>query len=71
MGMAYSFCSADEKEYVKNIQQSINVQIPVVEDHPYPLDPEAKPEIHKKKTASKHKKGRKGAGSKKKKKRWY
>jgi ATP-dependent RNA helicase RhlE len=71
MGMAYSFCSADEKEYIKNIQQSIHVQIPVVEDHPYPLDPKAKPEIHKKKTGSKHKKGRKGAGSKKKKKRWY
>jgi len=71
MGMAYSFCSADEKEYIRHIQQSIHIQIPVEEDHPYPLDPKAKPEIHKKKAGSKHKKGRKGAGSKKKKKRWY
>lgn len=71
-GTSYSFCSADEKAYVKTIQQVINVQIPVEEHHPYPLDPKAKPEIHKKKEgASKHKKGRKGEGAKKKKKRWY
>ncbi|OMP31093.1 DEAD/DEAH box helicase [Mangrovimonas sp. DI 80] len=72
IGHAYSLCSADEKTYIKSIQQLINVQIPVEEDHPYPLDPKAKPEVHRsKKTGSKHKKGRKGEGSKKKKKRWY
>lgn len=72
IGTSYSFCSADEKAYVKTIQQLINVQIPVEENHPYTLDPKAKPEVHKsKKTGSKHKKGRKGEGSKKKKKRWY
>ncbi len=71
-GTSYSFCSADEKAYVKTIQQVINVQIPVEDHHPYPLDPKAKPEIHKKKEgASKHKKGRKSEGAKKKKKRWY
>lgn len=71
-GMSYSLCSADEKVYVKTIQQLINVQIPIEEHHPYPLDPKAKPEVHKsKKTGSKHKKGRKGEGSKKNKKRWY
>ncbi|WP_163514689.1 DEAD/DEAH box helicase [Gelidibacter japonicus] len=71
-GNSYSFCSADEKAYVKSIQQLINIQIPVEEDHPYPLDPKAKPIIHtSKKTGSKHKKGRKGQGSKSKKKRWY
>ncbi|SDS72456.1 ATP-dependent RNA helicase RhlE [Formosa sp. Hel1_31_208] len=69
-GNSYSFCSADEKSYVKNIQQLINVQIPIAEDHPYPLDPKAKPIVHKKQ-GSKYKKGRKGEGSKKKKKRWY
>jgi len=69
-GMAYSMCSADEKTYVKTIQQLINVQIPVEEDHPYPLDPKAKPIVHKKQ-GSKHKKGRKGQGSKGRKKRWY
>ena len=72
VGTSYSFCSADEKTYVKTIQQLINVQIPVEDNHPYPLDPKAKPEVHKSKnTGSKYKKGRKGEGSKKKKKRWY
>jgi len=71
-GIAYSFCSADEKEYVKAIQQLILLQLDIIEDHPYPLDPKAKPIVHKsKKTGSKHKKGRKSEASKKKKKRWY
>ncbi len=70
VGIAYSFCSADEKSYVKTIQQLINVQIPIEENHPYPLDPKAQPIIHKKK-GSKHRKGRKSEASKKKKKRWY
>ena len=70
IGTSYSFCSADEKSYVKTIQELINVQIPIEENHPYPLDPKAKPIVHKKK-GSKHRKGRKSEASKKKKKRWY
>ena len=71
-GAAYSFCSADEKRYVKSIQQLINLQLDVIDDHPYPLDPKAKAIVHKSKTPkSKHKKGRKSEASKKKKKRWY
>lgn len=71
-GVAYSFCSADEKTYVKSIQQLIGLQLDVIEDHPYPLDPKAKPIAHKSKTKkSKYKKGRKSEASKKKKKRWY
>jgi ATP-dependent RNA helicase RhlE len=69
-GVAYSFCSADEKSYINTIQQAINIQIPVDDNHPYPLDPKAKPIVHKKQ-GSKYKKGRKGEGSKQKKKRWY
>jgi len=69
-GIAYSFCSADEKPYVLGIQKLLHTTIPVDEDHPYPLDPKAKPEVHKKK-GSKHRKGRKSEASKKKKKRWY
>jgi len=69
-GKAYSMCSADEKSYVKTIQNAINVQIPVETEHPYPLDPKAKPAVHKKQ-GSKYKKGRKSEASKKKKKRWY
>ncbi|RNC84929.1 MAG: DEAD/DEAH box helicase [Winogradskyella sp.] len=70
IGAAFSLCSADEKSYIKKIQEAINVQIPIETEHPYPLDPKAKPIVHKKK-GSKYKKGRKGSGSKKKKKRWY
>ncbi len=70
MGKAYSMCSADEKSYIKTIEQYINVQIPIETEHPYPLDPKAKPIVHKKK-GSKYKKGRKSEASKKKKKRWY
>lgn len=69
-GVSYSFCSADEKTYVINIEKLIHKNIFVEEDHPYPLDPKAKPEVHKKK-GSKYKKGRKSEASKKKKKRWY
>ena len=69
-GISYSFCSADEKEYVTIIQKYIGRAIPVIEEHPYLLDPKVTPQVHKKK-GSKYKKSRKGAGSKKNKKRWY
>jgi len=69
-GRALSFCSADEKTYIKDIQKLIGKLIPVEENHPYPLDPKEKPEVHKKQ-GSKYKKGRKSEASKKKKKRWY
>jgi len=69
-GNAYSFCSAEERPYVISIQRLITKIIKVVDDHPYPLDPKEKPQIHKKK-GSKYKKGRKSVASKKKKKRWY
>ncbi len=72
IGTSHSFCSADEKNYVKTIQQLIQIQIDIIDDHPYPLDPKQKPIVHKsKKTGSKHKKGRKSKASKQKKKRWY
>ena len=71
-GTAYSFCAADEKDYITRIQKTIQKSIPVVEDHPFPLSPKAKPQVHKKKKkGSKHKTGRKSAASKKNKKRWY
>lgn len=69
-GVSYAFCGADEKTYIDKIQQLMNVQIMVETEHPYPLDPNEKPIVHKKQ-GSKHKKGRKGDGSKKKKRRWY
>lgn len=36
-GVAVSFCEAEEIPYVKDIQKVIKKQIPVVEDHPYPM----------------------------------
>lgn len=69
-GNSYSFCSSDEKNYVASIQKLTNTLITVEEEHPYPLDPKTKPQVHKKK-GSKHRSGRKSAASKKKKKRWY
>lgn len=70
IGYSYSLCSADEKAYLASIQKLTNTHITVEENHPYPLDPKAKPEVHKKQ-GSKHRPGRKSAASKKKKKRWY
>lgn len=70
-GTAYSFCSADEKNYIAKIQQYIQIDIPVVSQHPYLLDSKATKEIHRTPGKSKHKKGRKSEASKKKKRRWY
>ena len=70
-GNAYSFCSADEKTYIKDIQKLINTAVPVMDEHPYVLDPKAKREVHRTPGKSKHKPGRKSAASKKNKKRWY
>lgn len=71
-GVAYSLCSADEKEYVSRIQKLIHLQLDVVNDHPFPLDLNAKKEVHtSNKKGSKYRKGRKSEASKKKKKRWY
>ena len=69
-GTSYSLCSADEKGYVATIQKLMQRPIDIVDDHPYPLDPTARPEVHKRK-GSKYSKGRKSEASKKNKKRWY
>jgi ATP-dependent RNA helicase RhlE len=36
-GTAYSFCDAEEKEYILDIEKLIGKKIPVIEDHPFPL----------------------------------
>lgn len=36
-GMAISFCDAEEREYIRDIQKLISKNIPVVEDHKYPM----------------------------------
>lgn len=36
-GVAFSFCDAEEKEYLRDINKLIAKNIPVIENHPYPL----------------------------------
>lgn len=36
-GIAFSFCDAEEKEYLKDIFKLINKNIPVIDDHPFPF----------------------------------
>jgi ATP-dependent RNA helicase RhlE len=36
-GVALSFCDIEEKEFLRDIQKLILKQIPVVEDHPFPM----------------------------------
>ena len=36
-GMALSFCCEDEMPYLKDIEKLIRLQIPVMEEHPYPM----------------------------------
>ncbi|MES2690656.1 MAG: DEAD/DEAH box helicase [Bacteroidota bacterium] len=36
-GKAISFCDAEEREYIRDIQKLIGKTIPVVEDHDYPM----------------------------------
>jgi len=69
-GIAFSFCSPDENEYIKNIETLIEKPIKVIDEHPYPI---AKPKNKKTQpnVLSKNKKGRKSEASKKNKKRWY
>ncbi len=69
-GLSYTFCAAEERDYITAIQKLMQRAITIEEDHPYLLDPEAKPQVHKKK-GSKYKKGRKSAASRRNKKRWY
>jgi len=44
-GIAFSFCDHEEKEWLKGIQRLIGKDIPVVEDHPYPMSTVAPKEI--------------------------
>ncbi len=37
-GVALSFCDSEEKEYLKDIYKLISKPIPVVEDHPFPMN---------------------------------
>jgi len=36
-GTAFSFCDAEEKEYLRDVEKLISKRIPVIDNHPYPL----------------------------------
>ena len=37
-GKAISFCDAEEREFLKDIQKLISIRIPLVNDHPFPAE---------------------------------
>jgi ATP-dependent RNA helicase RhlE len=39
-GTAFSFCDAEERSYLRDIEKLISKKIPVVDNHPYPLQDE-------------------------------
>ncbi|HBF87531.1 MAG TPA: DEAD/DEAH box helicase [Bacteroidales bacterium] len=46
-GTAFSFCDAEEKEYLRDIEKLIGKKIPVIDNHPFPLmnhNPEKTPQ---------------------------
>jgi len=74
-GIAISFCSKDEKDYWKDIQKLIKVDVKTITDHPYPWhsgNPEttALPQKNSNRSGGAHK-SRKSNASKQNKKRWY
>ena len=37
-GKAVSFCDVEEREFLRDIQKLISIQIPVIKDHPFPAE---------------------------------
>jgi len=78
-GVALSFCNQEEKEFLKDIQKLINQQIPVIKEHPFPLDENEEIPLPPKQTKNQRKKSKRraehkikeGATHKKPKKRYY
>lgn len=71
-GTAFSFCDAEEKIFLKDIEKLIDKKIPVIEDHPFPLmdhNPEKAPKQQQGKGNSGH--SRPKPARNKKQKKWY
>ena len=74
-GIAISFCGKDEKDYWKDIQKLIKVDVTTINDHPYPWHSgsptaEAGAQKNSNRSGGAHK-SRKSTTSKQNKKRWY
>ena len=56
-GVSISFCSSDEKPYLKDIEKLTKVAVKVIHEHPFPLDLTAekssKPDLRNKKKVKK------------------
>jgi ATP-dependent RNA helicase RhlE len=68
-GIAISFCDAEEKEYLRDIQKLIGKTVPVVKDHPFPMDSSMAAPLHnnapRKTSAPQGNGGRQSQGKKK------
>jgi ATP-dependent RNA helicase RhlE len=74
-GIAISFCSKDEKDYWKDIQKLIKVNVKTIDNHPYPWHSgspttDGNPPKNSNRSGGAHK-SRKSNASKQNKKRWY
>lgn len=60
-GTAYSFCDAEEKPYIKDIEKLIARKIPIINEHPFPMSggPEPKPAENKNHSGESPKPGKK------------
>ena len=47
-GQAISFCDIEEREYLRDIQKLIGLEIPVVNEHPYPAENKPAPGVAQK-----------------------
>ena len=59
-GTAFSFCDAEEKAYLRDIEKLIVQKIPVVENHPFPLidhNPVKAPSRHSSRQGQQHRRG--------------
>ncbi|HSD08448.1 DEAD/DEAH box helicase [Flavobacterium sp.] len=73
-GIAISFCGKDEKDYWKDIQKLIKVDVKTINDHPYPWHSGSPETTEKPKNSNRSggaHKSRKSSASKQNKKRWY
>ncbi len=61
-GKALSFCNTEEKAYLKDIQKLINQKIPVITEHPFPLDENEEIPQPKKQSNNRRKKAKRHVG---------
>ncbi len=61
-GKAVSFCDIEERDYIRDIQKLISIQIPVIKDHPFPAENVEAVKVVKTRTKTKTPSGAKDKG---------